>query len=203
MSILGRVVAAVKPPESQEKKREARKKAWAVARRNDWLAQVLGHHEQIESLFAAVRAAQEAAGRQQALRELAVVLNGHASAEEAVIYPALVHFDHKTHAMAGYMEHGGAKANLGEMEYLDPMSAEFLGKLEHVRSAVAHHMYEEEKDRFLDLKRISPADQTQLTARYMEEFHRYVNAGEEAELEFGTGRINAIEVDTLRPGGVR
>ena len=203
MSILDRVVAAVTPPESDEKKRLARKKAWAAAGQNDWLAQVLGHHEQIEGLFAAVRAAQETTAREQALRKLAIVLTGHANAEEAVIYPALVHFDHKTHAMAGYTEQAGAKANLGELEYLDPMSPEFLDKLEHIRGAVAHHMYEEESDRFLDLKRISPAEQTRLTARYMEEFHRYVNAGEESELEFGTARTNAIEGDTLRPGGVR
>lgn len=203
MSILDRVVAAVKQPETAQKKREARKKAWAAASQNDWLAQVLGHHEQIEGLFAAVRAAQGTTARQQAFRELTIVLTGHANAEEAVIYPALVHFDHKTHAMAGYTEQAGARANLGELEYLDPTSPEFLAKLEHVRGAVAHHMYEEENDRFLDLKRLSPADQTRLTARYMEEFHRYVSAGEESELEFSPGRTNAIEGATLRPGGVR
>jgi hypothetical protein len=202
MSILDRVVAAVTPPESEEKRRQARKKAWAAAGQNDWLAQVLGHHEQIEVLFAAVRTAQETTARQQALRELTIVLTGHANAEEAVIYPALLHFDHKTHAMAGYTEQAGAKANLGELEYLDPMSSHFLDKLEHIRGAVAHHMYEEETDRFLDLQRISPAEQTRLTARYMAEFHRYVNAGEESEFELGR-RTNVIEGDTMRPGGLR
>jgi len=203
MSLLDKVVAAVTPPEGAEKRRAARQKAWAAAGQNDWLAQILGHHEQIEGLFSAVRAAQEATTRQEALRELAVVLTGHANAEEAVIYPALVHFHHKIHGMAGYTEQAGAKANMGELEYLDPMSSDFLDKLEHIRGAVAHHMYEEESDRFLDLKQISPADQARLTARYMEEFHRYVNAGEESELEFGTARPNAVEGDTLTPGGVR
>jgi hypothetical protein len=203
MSILDKVVAAVMPPESQEKRQNARKKAWAAAGQNDWLAQILDHHEQIEGLFAAVRAAQEATTREEAFRELAIVLTGHANAEEAVIYPALVHFDHKIHGMAGYTEQAGAKANLGGLEYLDPMSSDFLDKLEHIRGAVAHHMYEEESDRFLDLKRISPADQARLTARYMEEFHRYVDAGEESELEFGAARPNAVEGNTLTPGGVR
>jgi Hemerythrin HHE cation binding domain len=203
MSILDKVVAAVTPPESEEKRREARTKAWAAAGQNDWLAQILDHHEQIEGLFAAVRAAQEATTRQEALRVLAVVLTGHANAEESVIYPALVYFDHKIHGMAGYTEQAGAKANLGELDYLDPMSADFLDKLEHIRGAVAHHMYEEESDRFLDLKKISPADQAHLTARYMEQFHRYVGAGDESELEFGTARSNAVEGDTLTPGVVR
>jgi hypothetical protein len=106
--------------------------------------------------------------------ELAILLSAHANAEEAVIYPALIHFGHKTHGTAGYTEQAGAKANLGELEYLDPLSLEFVDKLEHIRGAVAHHVYEEENDRFLDLKKLSPADQARLTQRYAEEFQRYV-----------------------------
>jgi hypothetical protein len=197
------VVAAVTPPESEEKRREARAKARAAAGQNDWLAQVLRHHEQIEALFGAVRATQDVTTRLQALEELALVLTGHANAEEAVIYPALVHFDHKSHGMAGYAEQAGAKANMGELEYLDPMSSEFLDELEHIRGAVAHHMYEEEGDRFLDLKSLPPSDQARLTARYMEEFNRYVEPGRESDLELGTSRPNALEGGELKPGVVR
>jgi len=75
--------------------------------------------------------------------------------------------------MAGYTEQAGAKANMGELEYLNPMSQDYLDKLEHIRGAVAHHMYEEESARFLDLKKLSPADQARLTERYAEEFDRY------------------------------
>jgi hypothetical protein len=203
MSLIDKVVAAVTPPESEEKRREARAKARAAAGQNDWLAQVLQHHEQIEALFGAVRAAQDVTSRLQALRQLALVLTGHANAEEAVIYPALVHFDHKSHGMAGYAEQAGAKANMGELEYLDPMSSEFLDKLEHIRGAVAHHMYEEEGDRFLDLKSLPASDQARLTARYMEEFDRYADSGHESVLEFGTSRLNALEGGELKPGIVR
>jgi hypothetical protein len=203
MSLIDKVVAAVTPPESEEKRREARAKARAAAGQNDWLGQVLRHHEQIEALFGAVRATQDVTGRLQALRELAVVLTGHANAEEAVIYPALVHFDHRSHGMAGYTEQAGAKANMGELEYLDPMSSEFLDKLEHIRGAVAHHMYEEEGDRFLELKNLPSSDQARLTARYMEEFDRYVDPGHESDLEFGTSRPNALEGGDMKPGIVR
>jgi hypothetical protein len=203
MSLIDKVVAAVTPPESEEKRREARAKARAAAGQNDWLAQVLQHHEQIEALFDAARATQDVTSRLQALRELALVLTGHANAEEAVIYPALVHFDHKSHGMAGYAEQAGAKANMGELEYLDPMSSEFLDKLEHIRGAVAHHMYEEEGDRFLDLKSLPASDQARLTARYMEEFDRYADSGHESVLEFGTSRLNALEGGELKPGIVR
>jgi hypothetical protein len=78
---------------------------------------------------------------------------------------------------------------MGELEYLDPMSREYLDKLEHIRGAVAHHMYEEESDRFLDLKRLPPADQARLTERYAEEFDRYMGrAPNAAELASGASR---------------
>lgn len=95
-----------------------------------------------------------------------------------MIYPALVRSGHKSHAMSGYTEHAGAKANMGELEYLDPEGTEFQDKLEHIRSAVAHHMYEEESDRFLDLKELPIEDQERMTHRYQEEFDRYT--GDEA-----------------------
>jgi hypothetical protein len=180
--MLDKVVAAVTPPESEEKRRAARQKARAAAGQNDWLALVLQHHEQIEGAFAAVKAAQDLRTRLLAHKELALLLTGHSNAEEAVIYPAMVRSGHKTHAMTGYTEQAGAKANLGELEYLDPMSQEYLDKLEHVRGAVAHHMYEEESDRFLDLKRELPVDdQERLTRRFKEEFYRYIGADHVAD----------------------
>jgi hypothetical protein len=184
MSLLDKVVAAVTPPESEEKRREARAKAQAAAGQNDWLATVLQHHVQIENAFAAVKAASDLGTRLTAQKELAILLNAHANAEETVIYPALVHFDHKAHAMTSYTEQAGAKANLGELEYLDPMGQEYLDKLEHVRGAVLHHMYEEESDRFLDLKQLPVADQTRLTERFKEEFERY--SGHEPQANAGT-----------------
>jgi hemerythrin superfamily protein len=193
MSLIDKVVAAVTPPESEEARRNAHAKAQAAAGENDWLSMVLRHHEQIEIAFAAVKAASDAAARQAALKELALILTGHANAEEAVIYPALVYFGHKSHGTMGYTEQAGAKANMGELEYLDPMSQEFTDKLEHIRGAVAHHVYEEENDRFLDLKNLSAADQARLTERYQEEFDRYMGTDQGFEPEIG----NAISSSNL------
>jgi hypothetical protein len=47
--------------------------------------------------------------------------------------------------------------------------------LPHIRGAVAHHMYEEEGNWFIDLKKKAAAvDQSHLTTRYKEEFDRYM-----------------------------
>jgi hypothetical protein len=189
MSIVDKVIAAVTPLESEEARRKAHAKARSATEGRDWLGQILDHHEAIESAFAAVKAASDESGRKAALSELAILLGAHANAEEAVIYPALIYFGHKAHGTAGYTEQAGAKANLGELEYLDPLSQEFVDKLEHIRGAVAHHVYEEENDRFLDLKKLPVADQTRLTQRYNEEFQRY--SGNDADL--APARANTIE----------
>jgi len=74
-----------------------------------------------------------------------------------------------------YNEQAARKIQMGLLEKLTPLSQEYLEKLEHIRGAVAHHVYEEEGNWFIDLKqKISPSDQVQLTLRYEEEFIRYV-----------------------------
>jgi hypothetical protein len=178
MSVLDKVIAAVTPPESEESRQQARAKARAAAKPGDWLSTILQHHEQIEAAFAAVKSAKTAASRAAAQKKLGVILTGHSNAEESVIYPALTAADEKGHATMAYAEQAAAKTQMALLEALAPMSQDYLDKLEHIRGAVAHHVYEEEGTWFLELKeKASAADQTRMTARYKEEFDRYV--GEE------------------------
>ena len=175
MSMLDKVVAAVTPPESDEARAEARAKAESAASSGDWLSMVLEHHVQIETAFGAVKAATTAAARVSAQKELAVLLTGHSIAEEAVLYPALVAADEKSHATKAYTEQSAAKTQMGLLETIPPMSQDYLDKLEHIRGAVAHHVYEEEGTWFLELKeKLSASEQSRLTQRYEEEFSRYV-----------------------------
>jgi hypothetical protein len=175
MSILDKVIAAVTPPESEEARREAREKAQAAATSGDWLSMVLEHHMHIETAFAAVKAANNAGAQAAAQKKLAVILTGHSNAEESVLYPALAGAGEKGHSTMAYNEQAAAKIQMGLLEKLTPLSQEYLEKLEHIRGAVAHHVYEEEGNWFIDLKqKISPSDQVQLTLRYEEEFIRYV-----------------------------
>ena len=80
MSLIDKVVAAVTPPESEAARAQARAKARASATSGDWLSMVLDHHLQIESAFAAVKEAADAAGRLSAQKKLAVLLTGHSIA---------------------------------------------------------------------------------------------------------------------------
>ena len=180
MSVIDQIVAAVTPPESEESRREAREKAMAAAAPGDWLSMALEHHQNIEAAFAAVKEATTPPAQLAAFKKLATILTGHSVAEEAVLYPALVAVDEKSHATKAYTEQSAAKIQMGLLEKLEPLSKDFMEKLEHVRGAVLHHMYEEEGNWFLDLKHnASAAEQTRLTARYLEEFSRYVGANVE------------------------
>jgi hemerythrin superfamily protein len=181
MSIFDKVVAAVTPPESEQARAEARSKAQSAATAGDWLSMVLDHHVQIEEAFEEVRAARDAASRRSAQKRLAIILTGHSIAEESVLYPALAaQADEKGHATMAYTQQAGAKLEMAELENLAPMSQDYIDKLEHIRGAVAHHVYEEEGTWFLEIKeKLSAEAQVKLTERYQEEFERYV--GDDAE----------------------
>ena len=175
MSIVDKAIAAITPPVSDEKRAEARARARAVATPGDWLSQILDHHEQIESAFAALRAASGVEDRRQAQKALGALLTGHSIAEEAVIYPALAHAGKKMHAETAYTQQVAAKMQMAALEHLDPVSEDYLDKLGHLEGAVATHVYQEESDWFVDLKeKASAADQAKATARYAEEFGRYM-----------------------------
>jgi hypothetical protein len=183
MSIIDKVIAAVTPPESEEARRDARAKAQVAAIPGDWLSLVLSHHQHIEAAFAAVKNADNAVARVAAQKKLAIILTGHSNAEESVLYPALAAMDEKGHATSAYTEQAAAKIQMGLLETLSPMTQEYLDKLEHIRGAVAHHVYEEESNWFVDLKRKVPAaEQTRLAQRYREEFVRYVGTNLEDEM---------------------
>jgi hemerythrin superfamily protein len=179
MSLFDKAIAAVTPPESQEMRDEARAKARAVAQPGDWLSLILDHHLQLEAAFAAVKTAGDRAGRTAAQKKLGVILTGHAIAEESVIYPGMAEADEKGHANMAYTEQVEVKMQMAALEALDPTSQDFLDKLEHIRGAVAHHMFEEEGTWFPELKERAPADvQAKLTERYQEEFERYAGGDE-------------------------
>jgi hypothetical protein len=178
MSILDKAIAAVTPPVSDEKRAEAHAKARAAAEPGDWLSQILDHHEEIDAAFAAVKSASTAEARRKAEKTLGTLLTGHAMAEEAVIYPALAQAGKQGHANTAYTEQAAAKMQMAALEVMDPMSEDYLDKLGHLEGAVKTHVYQEESDWFVDMKKAAPVEaQARATARYAEEYGRYIEGG--------------------------
>jgi hemerythrin superfamily protein len=178
MSWLDNIGSKVFPLASDEKRAQARRKAEELGRSNQWLAQIVAHHKAIEQCFADALAATDADSRRHAIKELARLNTGHSIAEEVTIYPALVEYNGmlggKVQAAIAYEEQQMTKIQQAMLEKLDPMSEEWRAKLEHIRSAVQQHVYEEESHRFAELaEAISPAEAARLSRRYAEEFERY------------------------------
>jgi hypothetical protein len=175
MSFLDKVVAAVTPPESEETRMQARARARAEAVEGGWFALVLDQHDQIEDAFAAVKLAEDAQTRRSAERRLNLLLTGHSNAEETVLYPEMADAGHKTHAGMAYEEQAMTKIQLALLEKMDPLSQDYLDKVEHIRGAVTHHMYQEESDWFRELQSEVPGSrQAHLAQRFREEVDRYL-----------------------------
>lgn len=172
MSVVDKVLGALTPLPDEKRRNDATRKAREVAGAHDWLALVLDHHDLIRAAFDDCKTAVKAAERTAAMQRLALVLNGHSIAEEIVLYPALAQAGEKGHAGHAYTEQTTAKMQMAELENIAPSSQAWKDKLEHIEGAVLTHMFEEESDWFLTLKKTG-AGQEKLTARYVEEYDRY------------------------------
>lgn len=182
MSIFDSIAAKIMPPETADQRAEARRRAEAMCQGpDDWLTLAIDHHRRIERLFEQARSGSDAAARRAASRELATVLTAHANAEESVLYPMLAE-DHKGHAAMAYQEQAMTKIEMHKLEMLEPMSREWLDKLEHIQGAVQHHVYEEESEWFGEVREaLRGHDEALHARRFREEFERYAGGGMEME----------------------
>lgn len=179
MSILDKAIAAITPPEAEADRENARNIARGLAQPGDWLSMALEHHLAIEAAFDACKSAAGGQARLDAMKRLAVVLNGHSAAEETVLYPAMEQEGEKGGSAMAYSEQQMAKIQMARLEKIDPASQDWLDKLGHIEGAVRHHIYEEEGTWFPRLKQVTlDSDQQHLTQRFAEEYARY--AGDSA-----------------------
>lgn len=175
MSFLDRIADALTPTETEQDRANARTVAISLAGEGDWLATVLDHHRRIEALFAEALASDAAGTRTGTLMRLAVLLTGHAQAEETVLYPELADTDQKGHAMLAYEEQAMTKVQMAVLAKLDPMSEAWVEKLTTIRDAVLHHIYQEEGKWLPALQQhLMAADRQMIDQRFKAEFDRYV-----------------------------
>jgi len=181
MTTLDNIMGTPAASDTEAARRRARAKARDAARDCPWLAAVLVHHVAIEQAFAGVRAATDASGRRAAQRWLSTLVTGHAIAEEVVLYPAMAAAGQRMHSMLAFNEHNGAKCDLAALETLEPMSRDFIDKLNQLQLENEQHMLAEEGHWFRALARQGAAhEQRRLSARFEEEFNRYM--GVDADL---------------------
>lgn len=113
---------------------------------------LLGHHEQIRSLFEQIEGLSRRPSRkkEQLVGELITILSKHGEIEEQVFYPAIQsEVEGQTDEVDESMEeHHAAKYLLRELEGLSSDAARYDMKVHVLKEYMIHHLEEEEEDMF-------------------------------------------------------
>ena len=155
--------------------------------RRDVVTRVRRQHDTIKRLFDDVEKASPAR-RAEAFQPLVRLLAVHETAEEMVVYPALVMAGSDARAVvrARRAEEHQAKTDLAELEGIDAGSREFLSRLRAFRAQVEAHAEAEEAEvlPLLDEHRAAHElrlmDLTFVTAEWMAPTHAHRFAPESA-----------------------
>jgi len=173
MSFLDTIAAAIAPLATDEQRADARARLEELAPGNLFAEEILAQHKQIEELFAQARSASGEEAEATVL-ELALLLNGHSQAEEAVIYPEISINSGKAHAAVAYEEQAMAKVQMAALQKLEPGTTDWIEKLDHIESAVQQHVYQEESSWLPDVIRDAPdADKQRMGVEFREYFERF------------------------------
>lgn len=173
MSFLDRIASAMMPTASAEDRADARLQFEKLAAGHTFAEDVLRQHLQIEELFAEARS-QSGIAAQETVTELAMFLNGHSMAEEAVIYPEVSSHSGKAHAGMAFEEQAMTKVQLAELQKMQPGSQDWLEKLDHIESAVQQHMYQEESSWLPDvIRNASVAERERMNVQFRDHFDRF------------------------------
>ena len=117
----------------------------------------------VEELFKKFERAGDGAAKQKRklVDEMIVDLSQHASIEEQVLYPWAREYieDEEDQVLEAIEEHHVVKWLLWELEDLDPKNERFDAKVTVMIESVRHHVKEEERELFPDLRDVAtPAE---------------------------------------------
>jgi hypothetical protein len=139
---------------------------------NDILHTLKQDHNDVAEMLEKLVDSKSAAERKNLLISIKSALVPHLRAEEKIVYDAILALRGKeqhVHGEEGYMEHGlGDKmlAQLGKMK--DPMSAEFTAGAKVLKELVEHHVEEEEKNIWADVKdNFSDEDRVAMNKKFL------------------------------------
>lgn len=114
---------------------------------------LMSQHEQVESLIEDIESADDPSEKAVLFEALADQLAAHATIEEKLFYPAVMHESTRELLIGATEEHLSVKRLLADMMELDPDDERFDAKLMVVRDQVVHHAHEEEEGELFPLVR--------------------------------------------------
>jgi len=145
--------------------RRATKSAARNAREPDAIALLKADHREVEAMFSRFEGLGERAQKTKSdiVQRIIEALSVHAVIEEQVFYPAVrkAVSDLNDEVLEALEEHHVVKWTLSELEKMSPQDERFDAKVSVLTEAVRHHVREEEKDMFPQVRKALSGAQLQ------------------------------------------
>lgn len=113
-------------------------------------------HDEVQELLSDLVDATQARQRKSLLKQIKAALVPHTKAEEKVVYDPLIAAkgdQNKLDGTEGYVEHALASQTLAKLDKLSAASVEFRATAKVLKELVEHHIKEEERNIWSDVKR--------------------------------------------------
>jgi len=130
-------------------------------------------HKEVKALFKKVENTENARERRRLMEEIATALDGHATIEEEMFYPAVRGLETQKAeemVMEAFEEHHVVKLVLAELPQVDPEDERFEAKMTVLSELVEHHADEEEKEMFKAAQKLGKDELESLGERMEERF---------------------------------
>jgi hypothetical protein len=129
----------------------------------DILDKLKQEHEEVSELLSQLVSSERPGERKSLLGQIKAALVPHVRAEEKVVYDAVIALrekQSKQDGYEGYLEHGLADKMLAALSKIDnAMSPEFSAAAKVLKEVVEHHVEEEERNVWSDVKKNFSSDQ--------------------------------------------
>ncbi len=104
-------------------------------------------HAEVEDLIEQIEDTDDASEKSVLFEALADRISAHATVEEKLFYPAVMHETLHEQLVEATEEHLSIKRVLADMMELDPQDEHFDAKLIVLRDQIMHHAHDEEEDK--------------------------------------------------------
>ncbi|WNG26680.1 hemerythrin domain-containing protein [Cystobacter fuscus] len=136
----------------------------------DAIALLTQQHREVEELFEKFEKAGE--GKEELLRELFVRiadnLAAHAIIEEKLFYPSVYVGPTADQLQEAVEEHLSAKRVIADLLDMEPSDAQFKAKVKVLKDLVEHHVEEEEKELFKNVKKLLTKEELSVMGEQLE-----------------------------------
>lgn len=114
---------------------------------------LMEQHEQVESLIEDIEDTDDPSEKSALFEALADQVAAHATIEEKLFYPAVMHESTRELLVESTEEHLSVKRLLADLMELDPADEHWSAKLMVLRDQIVHHAHEEEEGELFPLVR--------------------------------------------------